>query len=71
MKKKAEIVIEWLTSFGKTEGSIERYLVFPLLMVSSKYAPSSLQCLINSIIAIWLVVMFWKLIMLLRGKEWK
>ena len=72
MKEKAQIVIEWLTSFGKTEGAIERWIIFPVFMIISfKYAPASLHWLINSIIVLWLVVMTWKLVTLLRGKEWQ
>ncbi|MCR4915995.1 MAG: hypothetical protein K6A96_09600 [Prevotella sp.] len=70
--KKVGIIYEWLTTHGKTEGSIERFVIFPFFgMLASKYAPASSQWLINSILAVWLVVMGWKLVTLLRGKEWK
>jgi len=70
--KKVGIILEWLTTHGKTEGSIERFVIFPFFgMLASKYAPASSQWLINSILAVWLIVMGWKLVTLLLGKEWK
>ena len=67
--KKVGIILEWLTTHGKT--SIERFVIFPFFgMLASKYAPASSQRLINSILAVWLVVMGWELVTLLRGKEW-
>ena len=70
--KKVGIILEWLTTHGKTEGSIERFVIFPFFgMLASKYAPASSQWLINSILAVRLIVMGWKLVTLLRGKEWK
>ena len=40
-------------------------------MMAYRYVPTDKMWIINSEVILWLAIMTWKYITLLRGKEWK
>lgn len=65
------LLVEWLATFGRKEGVIERCVIPATLISVIKYVPQDVRWRIHLVMCLWLSIMIWKLVIILKGKQWR